>query len=223
MRALTLILPCFLLLSCYGRRGGSECVDNGSCTSDGVELQACIDGDCDEVECLSSADCGVGTYCDVEDQDADPVDIDYECKEGCLTEGDCLSGQTCDDGSCIERACRSTILDCEFGEVCDADSGECVAAEGLYCTGCTTEGHVVDDQGTPTQCDDRIVGHSACGDGALCVSDGDHNVCMPPCTSASDCPAGFSCQSFLMNTPAICGDTQVVLDPVCVPNQPCPD
>ena len=221
--ALLLLSLVALIASCgRGRRtSGNECFDNGDCNDelgsvDVVDIEACRDGECDNVECLSSADCVVGNYCDVEDED-------YACKEGCQENSDCFAGQECSDNVCVQYGCRSTIIDCGFNETCNEDTGVCENAPGLQCTGCDASGHYIDDQGTADACDDEIGGHQLCGgDGNFCGPDGDNTVCWVACDNVGDptaCPSGFSC-TFVSWTPQTWCDP-VQLGPVCLPNDGC--
>ncbi len=221
---------CLFLLVCVsiglgcgrGRRStGTECFDNGDCNDelgnvDTVDIEACRDGDCDNVDCLSSADCVVGNWCDAEDED-------YICREGCRENSDCFAGQECSDGACVIYGCRSTVLDCGFNEVCNEDTGVCEDAAGLQCTGCDSTGHYIDDQGTPDPCDDEIGGHQICGgDGNFCGPDGDNTVCWVSCAVAGDptaCPSGFQCANVTWTPQTFC--EPVTLGPVCLPTSGC--
>ena len=228
MRAsLCLLVTAFavlLALSCgpRDRRGqGNDCLDSGDCNDEGggeaEAIEACVEGRCDEVECLTSAHCAIGTYCDVED-------FDYRCREGCEVDGDCFAGQECDDGACRDYGCRSTVLDCDFNEVCDVLTGRCEEAEGMQCRPCDPFGNTRDDQGTPDACDDTIGGHQLCGGtGSVCGSDenGD-GVCWPRCEEAGapdQCPAGFSCGNVQWTPADFC--EPVILGPYCIPTDGC--
>lgn len=223
LRTGLLVVVCLVVgLSCGRRSSTPECLDNGDCndtlgSAEAVDIEACRGGDCDNVECLSSADCVVGNWCDVEDED-------YVCRPGCQEDGDCFAGQECDDGACVIYGCRSTILDCGFNEICNEDSGVCEQADGLQCATCDPVGHYMDDQGTPDPCDDQIAGHQFCGgDGNFCGPDGDGNsVCWVSCDTPGDpnaCPTGFQCQNAAW-TPATCDDV-VELAAVCMPTSGC--
>jgi hypothetical protein len=218
---LLLTLAVFLALSCGrpSRRGGTPCFDSGDCNdeaADVVDIEACIDGECEDVDCLSSADCVVGQYCDLEDGD-------YACREGCQEDRDCFAGQSCQDGTCQTYGCRSTILDCDFNEICDTDSGQCMPASGLQCTGCDPSGNYRDTQGTTNTCDDTIGGNQLCGgDGTVCAGDQFEAICWTACDAPGEpdqCPAGFSC-GFASWEPGI-GCAAVPLGPYCVPTDGC--
>ncbi len=207
-----------------GRQAQLECTDSGECTRDEGELIACVSGDCRDVECLASADCALGSYCDVEG--------DYDCVEGCETAGDCLAGYSCNDGDCERDACRSTVLDCDFMEVCNQDSGECERAGGVVCARCDSTIHDFDQASTLFDfCDDTFLGHPDCGVGALCANTeaGNQGHCMPPCETADDCPHGFQCAPLVFGATPMeqggCDDTNtpqlegVWTNPVCFSTQ----
>lgn len=218
------LLAAGTLAGCFyrvDRRGGDPCFDTGDCndeintTGGEVDIEACIDGECEDVDCLSSTDCVVGQYCDVED-DA------FRCREGCETDGDCFAGQSCVEGSCAAYGCRSTILDCDFNEVCDVDSGQCVEASGPQCAQCDPLGNQIDNQGTSTQCDDVLSGHPICGQGGVCGGSQDDPQCWTACTDPSgtdECPMGFAC-SFASWQPAL-GCDPVAVGPYCLPVDGC--
>lgn len=226
-RLLLILLAMVLLAACFGRnsrgrRGGEACFDNGDCNDETdvgeeIDLEACVDGECDDVDCLTSADCVVGQYCDNEDGD-------YACREGCQSDGDCFAGQSCDEGECQDYGCRSTILDCDFNEICNEDTGVCEEASGLQCTGCDPAANYRDDNGTPTNvCDDTIGGNQFCGgDGSVCAGEAGDAICWVGCEAPGEpdqCPAGFSC-GFATWTPGF-GCAEVPLGPYCFPTDGC--
>lgn len=221
---LLLLVFVALIASCgRGRRSsGNECFDNGDCNDElgneaVIDIEACRDGECDDVECLSSTDCVVGTYCDVEDED-------YVCRDGCEADSDCFAGERCEAGACVIYGCRSTVLDCGFNEVCNEDTGQCETAPGLQCTQCDPAGHYMDDMGTTDPCDDQIAGHQLCGgDGNFCGPEGDNNnVCWVSCDAPGDpnaCPAGFVCQPLTWTPQTWCDPVELAA--ACLPVQGC--
>ncbi len=124
LRTLLLALPlaALPLLSACGGEKAAACADNVDC-EDG---QACIDEECQDVTCLTSADCEIQQYCDA----------DFECSAGCSIDDDCLAGQSCntDTNQCQAYGCRNTQLDCNYGEQCDVTTGQCYVADEGLCT-----------------------------------------------------------------------------------------
>ncbi len=222
-RLLLIVLSITVALSC-GRpsRWGQTCFDNGDCndeaaSSEGdIDLEACIDGECDDVDCLTSSDCVVGQYCDIDD---------YACREGCESDGDCFAGQSCnEDGECEVYGCRSTVLDCDFNEVCNEDTGLCEQAPGFQCNECEPEDNYRDDNGTPVNpCDDTIGGNIGCGgQGSVCAGQAPDAICWTPCTepgAPDQCPVGFTCL-IASWTPGF-GCNEVELGPYCAPVAGC--
>jgi len=213
------LLALALVLSCVGNRSrsGDSCYDSADCTTTDGSLEACVNGFCEQVECLSSSDCDLGSVCDVES-------LDYECETGCITDTDCEAGSTCQEGQCQDYGCRSTLLDCEFGEVCDEGTGECVQADGAYCASCSLGDNVWDDGGTGSTCDDVILSNSTCGGaGSFCVNwynMGGVPFCYVACEEQSDCPGGYLCQLMTRTLPAGCPDPYLVLGMACVADCP---
>ena len=63
-----------------------ECWDHGDCS----EMEACKDGWCENIQCLTSSNCLVNEYCDTSS---------YLCVSGCLENADCAAGYACDADS----------------------------------------------------------------------------------------------------------------------------
>ncbi len=164
-----LSLCVLLLVGCQIGKGNSntpECTDHGQCG----ELQACLNEECTDVDCISSSDCPLHNYCKTEESR-------FECVGGCESDDDCIAGEQChaDYGTCEEYGCRSTDLDCPVGSTCDESTGDCVAADGLCQRSCD------------------VYAASNCGAGNSCqVADwGDE------CERAQDCEQGYACDMFL--------------------------
>lgn len=157
---LTLILG---LLSCTTTKA-PECNDNGEC-GDG---EACVAQLCKQVGCVTSADCGLQSFCN-------PL---YECESGCELDSDCNAGESCntDEHECSPYGCRSTELDCAYGEFCDTESGEC-EERGQDCETCN-----------PNNVE-------SCGNDAYCfaLTTGGDGYCFNFCDDEADCPRGFQC------------------------------
>ncbi len=193
--AATTLASVLVVASCSGPAQQVECYDAGQCSGDVGELVACVDNDCTSVECLSSSDCPLGKICSVEDED-------YTCESGCNGDADCPAGFECgESGVCEEYGCRSSLLDCNFGEFCNEDTGECEADTRPHCTSCDPltnewyQGDIFDN------CDDYLIGNPTCGGtGAVCNDwdlDNDGNLtdwgCYVGCEVQEDCPMGFMC------------------------------
>jgi len=197
------------------RYGSDRCSDAGDCNTDEEQLEACIDGLCVDVGCLSSADCEIGTICDTESGD-------YRCEAGCLGNSDCLAGFTCDGGSCTPYGCRSTLLDCGFGEVCNPDTRACEPSDGLHCAECSLTNNAWDDAGTQTTCDGVLLSSDECGGhGSFCMNWYEGKpVCYVGCDDQSDCPGGYGCNIVVRPLPAGCIDDYIILGSACT--APCP-
>lgn len=170
----------FLFACSGGGLGAPECVDNGECT----EGQACIDQQCEDVECLTSTDCPIAHVCHPKQ---------YYCVPGCAEDEDCLAGQTCNSESheCVDAACRTTELDCHVGDVCDPVSGQCVEPANAVCeTGC------------------HIYNSPNCPGGGTCVQ----SLSGQTCNSANDCDAGETCDPFLTSTDTCWSDGDCPVD-----------
>ncbi len=154
------------LLGCGGDSDIPECIDDGYCD----EGQACIDDVCVDVDCLTSAICDVGEYCNPDT---------YTCVDGCLEDADCVAGETCnpDTRSCEAYGCRSTELDCPVGTECNLGTGECDGVNA--CRNCNAS--------NPYSCQGK--GTSYC----LVWDDPSEGWCFPECGADDSCPAGFSC------------------------------
>ena len=157
------LLTASLLGSCGRGRSGEPCYETADCPAEEGELKACVSGQCEGVDCLSSSDCPMGSICSVDS-------FDFECQEGCNSDADCLAGSTCQEGQCADYGCRSTVLDCDLGEFCNETTGECETAEGAYCSACQMASNDWNDQGTLTTCDDILLGNDSCGGvGSFCT------------------------------------------------------
>ena len=203
--ALTVLSLGMVLHACLPQRPGDldegECLDDGDCSAEG-SLQACISGECDAVDCLSSNDCPLSTHCD-----------DNACSAGCEHDGDCLSGFQCNDGgACVESECRSTVLDCYAGQFCM--NGQCVDAGPPLCKPCDAMDifdAILDNQG-------NVMGYTSCGGiGAFCLAlvQNGPEYCWTPCIDTPDCPAAFECVEIINSL------TQQVIAKNCI--GPCDD
>ena len=218
MRARVVIFLLMLALtSCQteAHRGGDVCFDSADCTTDEDQLEACLNARCTPVECLSSADCEIGTVCDTDSGD-------YRCEAGCLSDGDCLAGFRCQEGNCNLYGCRSTLLDCAFGEVCNENTGSCEASGGQHCSECSLNQNQWDDSGTTTTCDDVLLSSSECGGtGSFCMNWYEGTpTCYVGCEDQSECPGGYQCSIVVRPLPVGCSQDYIVLGTACI--APCP-
>lgn len=173
--SLTLVL---FGLACDSEANRPECLDNSECN----ELQICTKEEmkCKDVECTASSYCGMHQYCDVQGKS-------YACKEGCSEDSDCLAGESCNTEShtCQEYGCRSTVLDCAVGQVCE--NGVCKKAQGQYCQPCS-------------------VLLPNCGRTSVCIpstTDPYNGYCAPECNDGQEnaCARGFECTEVYRNDP----------------------
>ena len=166
-----------------------ECPNDEICENLRCKVPCAVDGDCDPAGecqpsghcrvpggCVTSADCPQPeTYCDVMQQ---------QCVAGCERDNDCLDAtRECVGGNCRPRGCAGNYQ-CAFGEVCDLDTAQCVAAEGRHCEpGC-----------------DPMDEASCGGPPARCLSLQDEegneigDFCLEGCEpSPNECPQGYQC------------------------------
>lgn len=222
--SLTLGVLGFLVVSWIGAcdgvgldpRRGEPCFDQSHCASDVGFLRACIDNYCQPVGCLSTADCGLGFVCDLQSEDRN-------CIAGCQATYDCPAGSNCVGGQCIPYGCRTTVLDCAFGEVCNSETNECELAQGAYCAACDITTNVWADAGTASSCDDTIVSHPVCGaDGSFCWDpDGTGSpLCFVHCATTGDCPGGYQCVFMNRLADVGCENQFISLGSVCVADCP---
>jgi len=157
--ALLLALATLPLVACTQEcTTPADCGDGFVCTESGT---------CQEIACTSSLDCPIESWCN---------DVG-QCEAGCLNDRDCLPSSRCDQEQkeCIPQGCRTSALDCEFGQFCNAVSGQCVDAGGFYCNECTTSA----DCGSSNN---------------VCVGlGGQGTYCGVDCSGGQECPAGYSC------------------------------
>ena len=128
--------------------------------------EVCVEGVCSARSCATSSDCSMESYCNK-----------GACTTGCGEDSDCYPGDACDSATqtCVSAGCRSSTLDCDFGQFCNTVTGECYDASGYYCLECLED----DDCG---------------GNGNLCLSlGGGQNFCGVTCDQESDCPAAYTC------------------------------
>ncbi|TDP77214.1 hypothetical protein DFR33_101112 [Bradymonas sediminis] len=179
----------------------SACSDNDECVG-----SAC---DPEPVDCTSNIDCELGTYCGpdfvcIED----PCD-ENTCERGTCTRGstvcqskasceeetadvDCVFGDICQLGTCMNEQTFCEALNCKRG-VCNYDEQKCVAAEN--CDGDSDlcmEGSFCNDMGqcAPDLC---VVNEVECADGGVCVPSLGECANPDTCSSNNDCLDNHIC------------------------------
>ncbi|MFT6142276.1 MAG: hypothetical protein ACJAZO_002135 [Myxococcota bacterium] len=173
-----------LLLSCTGS-SSLRCLDNGDCEGIAVCNEV---GLCEAVECTQPDQCNLGFTCN----DAN------SCVVGCSGDGDCLAGETCNaTNQCEPYGCRSTTLDCSYGERCDVATGQCFVDSAPHCQ---------------AECTVDFFGDSCAAQspGAACACFEDNGVactesyCLVECNpaSADACPRGYQCGQIFQDNPS---------------------
>ncbi len=190
---------------------GAPCLDEGDCHTFDGSVQACVEGGCAQVDCLTSDDCPFDSFCDVENGA-------FDCEPGCLEDTDCAVGKECEAGYCLDRGCRDALLDCGFGEICNEDSGECERPGGSFCNACDPAAHEWNYNGPATNCDDVPIGHPLCGGwGNFCLTNATMNYCAVECVDQSDCPNGSTCSVVTFERPAGCpGESILQIGRACL-------
>jgi len=162
-------------LDCEACPDGKQCVE-GSC----VEPQQC-QGICPGDPCVDDAGC---------DQATEKCH-DGKCwpTEACFVPSDCGDGEVCKDHACVPcegdecgAAADCTVDGCDAGFHCDEATKQCVedttGPTADPCAACTKD----EDCGGPDN-------------GWSCIPTGGAQVCLPPCATGDDCPAGWTCDT----------------------------
>jgi len=164
------LLSSLLLGVVAGCPSGPQC----EIPSDCPEGQTCNSaGQCITQSCTSSNDCEVESYCNLEAA---------QCTAGCLNDRDCLPTHVCDQDAkrCITPGCRSTELDCNVGEFCNALTGECYDAGGMYCAECESR-------------EDCNGGNPDGPNWCLRMGGNSQTYCGVDCSQGQPCPRGYDC------------------------------
>lgn len=185
------LVAVFGLQACGTGSKATECISNADCEGVAVCTE---EGTCDEVECLSSNDCDIFQYCD----------DDNECQDGCDEDADCLAGFSCDleTNECEEYGCRSTQLDCEYGQYCDQVTGTCYDDDRGLCQTCDIfsgggcPGGDCYVSSTSGYCDIDFGGADCGVDQDCAIFDVDESA---TCWSDGDCPANSQCDFMDLN------------------------
>ncbi|MDD9942293.1 MAG: thrombospondin type 3 repeat-containing protein [Myxococcales bacterium] len=160
----------------------------------------------------------------------------------CQDNGDCGTGEFCDDGQCLPGCAADAECDdglfCNGEETCDVATGQCVDGPPVVCSG---NGDVCDgtetcnedteacDGGTPLNCDDDntctsdscdAVGgcqHTPVADGTSC---GDNQICESGACMAVACDEDADCDDGLF-----CNGAETCASNTCAAGTPveCPD
>ena len=178
MKAIYLAWTLLFLAACAGTGKAPECQDNADCNN-----QACVENQCVDVDCLSSADCSLKEYCHGED---------FVCTSGCSEDTDCLAGEMCDveSNTCEPYGCRETELDCPVGDFCNQNTGECYDDPEGTCNTCSAAQNEAEQL-------ELLFGGTLSG--RHCVQWDEFatefyyfKTCNPN-GSGNDCPRGFAC------------------------------
>ncbi len=168
------------------------CVNGSTCVTSPEGPSSCVTP-CDPEDAGS---CGSGNLCVAGDGGG-------QCVPGCLTDVDCMPGDSCnpcsstcvptaDDQAQVGDACQSTA-DCTTGGTCLLDGTFVAGYCTQYCDTCT------------------------CPTGTICGALG-IDICLRQCQSVTDCRTGYACQPYVTAT----GTAQVCL-PHCQSDGDCMD
>lgn len=171
-----------------GQMAGDECSEDGTCDSGDVCAPLMCDGDSNT--CVEAADpCDEGFVCSAD------VDDDGNAVAVCSCDGDddCDDGDNCTTDACDTDTgvCSNVAVECPEGQVCDADTGECVDEGCMSDADCDDMDNCTDDVcDTDTgECSNEAV---VCPDGQVC--DADSGECVgAPCEADEDCDDMDAC------------------------------
>jgi hypothetical protein len=137
-------------------------------------------GNCIELyKCTKDEQCSLGEICS---------ESYFRCVEGCHQHGDCVLGQVCQEGQCVEGICGDKTF-CDYGQICESVEQKCVDDDrGPYCSAC----------GSGSASDPH-----RCGPGAnFCLlTKNDPNLepfCGVDCSGGQECPHGYTCNLILI-------------------------
>ncbi len=201
---------------CYteGAEIGGACVEDGDCPAGGACQPerdtgwpggACLGGRCDVT---TNEGCDAGDAC------LPTTFGGGVCVAGCDVDADCRGGYACIESSetpgrkYCAPGCEGDAACTIAGNVCNPGAGTCAppfVAGRLggtcgfreACVGGTCFAEY--DSGYPSGycaylgCEIGTSG--TCPDDGVCAPRGTRNVCLAPCTEASDCRAGYACRA----------------------------
>ena len=136
----------------------------------------------------------------LEEDDVNGVCALYPAEQGCSSDFDCEAGQTCDQdsGQCISASCSSDA-ECPSGFVCDQESNICIS-NGQECAVCSPCSSDADCQGgfciaISATASICTVSCAAedCPGNSACFNTGIGPLCLNPDAFTAICPADFQC------------------------------
>lgn len=222
--------------SCVSCTSSAECDNDYVCT-DGCCVSSGVGRELDQGEIPTSEDASTSTEDVKESECPNPpceakCTTDADCKDaakskcdtqrgvcvGCLQDGDCSTGQTCQQGTCTGAEDRCKGVTCPTGEVCDPASGKCVGScpdnlcKDSLC--CSESGQCLacGKKQTCEPCQD----HPECGAEQRCTTLGTGNKACVPLCSNDQCPKDFSCLSLGTKLGKLC-----IPDGTCKPIDRC--
>ncbi len=165
---------------------GLFCDSSGACTS--------VLGD--GAACTSPSHC-VSAFCHPTRRQCDPGG---RLGDACTVTADCRAGFCDTNGRCAESkpngATCTNASECQTG-TCDAPTSKCGKPDGAQCSSSFECQGACDT--TARRCVPGIADGAACTQSDRCQSRLCHSnkrVCVTPCPSAGDCPAGTFCDSY---------------------------
>ena len=186
--------PCASEDDCEGRFCSSRssglgycswvCADDVPCPDDAV----CVDfsGGGGFGYCLApcgptaTSGCPSGTVCTSGFGLPEPV-----CLAGCESDSECPTGTMCGVGFGGVGQCFTP--DADNGQPC-TDNSEC--SETSFCADESSWGFAA---GICLEYGCNPATGTGCGDGTVCVEYADSGLCLPTCSTATDCRAGYDC------------------------------
>ncbi len=172
----------------------SACQTNGTCDNTACQVNdcegigSCMDG------CTSGDDgCLIDCYWTGTDQGK----ANYDAYQQCAYDN-CENAT--DMSACITQNCMDEYLACFPPASCDITGGECAGGQACYPTsGGDTDCYPSNDKTEGATCDPDLTDSLDCGDGLLCVSFTNADICVAFCLDNADCDTGDYCYSPIFN------------------------